>query len=95
MDHTDAIREKRARLNRVAQISVPVRAEIGSKRLSIGDITELNRGSIIQLNQPADEPVEIIIGNRKFAVGHPVKIKDQIGVIVHHVERRSSDDKMG
>ncbi|MBM80894.1 MAG: hypothetical protein CMJ78_09910 [Planctomycetaceae bacterium] len=91
MDSSQNLHQQRAHLERVATIPVPVSAKIATKKIAIADLLPLQPGAIIELDQSSSEPLDILVGDRKFAVGHPVKIQDRLGVVVHHVERRSSD----
>ncbi len=62
------------------QISVPVHVTLASQRKSIQEIIELGPGSIVKFEKTCDQPLELVVGGRKFAEGEVVKVGDKFGV---------------
>jgi flagellar motor switch/type III secretory pathway protein FliN len=62
------------------KIQVPVRVTLAAQRKSIHEIIELGPGTIVKFNKTCDEPLELNIGNRPFAIGDVVKVGDKFGV---------------
>jgi flagellar motor switch protein FliN len=62
------------------KIRVPVHVTLASHRKSIQEITELGPGSIVKFDKTCDEPLDLMVGDRRFAQGEVVKIGDKFGL---------------
>lgn len=67
-------------INMLKDVTMDVTVELGSTKKLIGDILELNRGSIIELKKLAGEPLDIKINNKLIAKGEVVVIDEYFGV---------------
>lgn len=67
-------------LSTLLHLSLPVTIELGRTRMSVQEILELGRGSVVQLERLVGEPVDVIVGDRHFAEGEVVVIGEQFGV---------------
>lgn len=63
-------------------IPLNVTVELGRTKRSIKQILELSKGSIIELDKLAGEPVDIFINSKKVAKGEVVVIDENFGVRV-------------
>ncbi len=63
-------------------LTMPVAIELGRTRMSVQEILALGRGSVIQLDRLAGEPIDVFVGDRKFAEGEVVVVGEQFGVRV-------------
>ena len=61
-------------------LSLPVSIELGKTSMMIKDILELERGSIIEFDKMASEPVDILINGKKMAEGEVVVIDKHFGI---------------
>ncbi|NLA27320.1 MAG: flagellar motor switch phosphatase FliY [Firmicutes bacterium] len=68
------------KLELVREIPLEVTVILGKRRLPLGELFLLNRGSILALDQPAGNPVEILINKKRVARGEVVLIDEQFGV---------------
>jgi len=59
--------------------------ELGRKKIPIRDILRLGRGSIIELDKTAGEPLEIFVNDRKLAEGEVVVIDERFGIRITHL----------
>ena len=66
-------------------LSLPVAIELGRTRMSVQDILAIGRGSVIQLERLAGEPIDIFVGDRRFAEGEVVVVGEQFGVRVTRI----------
>jgi flagellar motor switch protein FliN/FliY len=66
-------------------VSLEVTVEIGRKEMKFGDILQLAKGSLIELNKLADEPVDILVNRSKVAEGEVVVIDEHFGVRITRV----------
>ncbi len=61
-------------------VTLPVSIELGRTSMPIKDILELDRGSIIELDKLASEPVDVIVNGKKIAEGEVVVIDKHFGI---------------
>jgi flagellar motor switch protein FliN/FliY len=55
---------------------VNVRIEVGSVALSLAQLAQIHDGHVIPLDQAADAPVELFVGDRLIARGQVVLIRE-------------------
>jgi flagellar motor switch protein FliN/FliY len=53
--------------------------------MTVQELLRLGRGSVIQLERLAGEPIDIFVGNRRFAEGEVVLLGENFGVRVRRV----------
>lgn len=84
---SDAPRE----LDFVLDIPLRVSVELGRTRILVQDLLKLHKGSVMELNKIAGEPLEILVNDRVVARGEVIVINEKFGVrltdIVSHSER--------
>jgi flagellar motor switch protein FliN/FliY len=69
----------------VYDLTVPVAIELGRTRMSVQEVLALGRGSVIQLDRLAGEPVDVFVGDRRFAEGEVVVVGEQFGVRITRI----------
>ena len=69
-----------APLETLLDVSLPVTIEFGRTQMSVQEVLQLGRGSVIQLDRVVGEPVDIYVTNRKLAEGEVVVIGEYFGV---------------
>ena len=69
-----------APLETLLDVSLPVTIEFGRTQMSVQEVLELGRGSVIQLDRVVGEPVDIYVSDRKLAEGEVVVIGEYFGV---------------
>lgn len=67
-------------LNLVMDVNLGLSVELGRAELPIKDVLELTKGSIIELNKIAGEPVELYANGKLIAKGEVVVIEDNFGL---------------
>jgi len=73
--------EKQVRdIDFLLDIPLEVSVEVGRTKLLINDLLQLGRGSVIELNKVAGEPMEILINQKLIARGDVVVINEKFGV---------------
>ncbi len=75
----------RNRLDLLMDIVLPVSIELGRTKLYVKDILELERGSIIELDKMAGEPVDLFINSKKMAEGEVVVVDKHFGIRITHL----------
>ena len=77
--------ENPSNLNIVLDVPVSLTIELGGCQLPMREVLQLNIGSVVQLDKPADAPVELSINGKLIARGEVVVIEDRYGVKVTEV----------
>lgn len=72
-------------LSMLLDLSLPVSVELGRTSMLVQDILRLGRGSVIQLERLAGEPIDIYVGTRRFAEGEVVVLGEQFGVRITRI----------
>lgn len=81
----NATLESSANLNLVLDVPVSLTIELGSCKLPMREVLQLNIGSVIQLDKAADAPVELSVNGKLIARGEVVVIEDRYGVKITEV----------
>ncbi len=68
------------KLELLLDVTLPVSIELGRTTMLIKDILELDRGSVIELDKLASEPVDVIVNGKKIAEGEVVVIDKHFGI---------------
>ena len=73
-------------------VDIPVSVRIGSTKMFLKELTAIGPGNIIELDQYADEPVEILINDKPIARGEVVIVDGFFGVRI--IEIISKEDRI-
>ena len=72
--------EENKNLALVMDVHLNLSVELGKTDLSIKDVLELTRGSVIELDRVAGEPVDLMANGKLIAKGEVVVIEDNFGL---------------
>ena len=61
-------------------LALPISIELGRTSMTVQEVLQLGRGSVIELDRLAGEPVDIFVGDRRFAEGEVVVLGENFGV---------------
>ncbi len=61
-------------------MDVPVTVAVGQTELSIQKLLKLGPGTVIKLDKPISEPVDLYIKDAKFATGQVVVVEDKFAI---------------
>ncbi|ULO01985.1 flagellar motor switch C-ring protein FliY [Campylobacter sp. RM5004] len=64
----------------IMDVKLPIRVRIGSKKMLLKDVLTMDIGSVIELDQLANDPLEILVGDKCFAEGEVVIVDGNFGV---------------
>lgn len=70
---------------RLLAIEVPVIVQLGSRRLTVGEVMRLAVGAIIEFNKSAEEELELLANNKPIGSGHAVKVGENFGIKISHI----------
>ena len=62
------------------KVKVPVVVMLASRKESIGSITEIGPGTIIQFEKSCEDPLQLEAGGQPLAQGEAVKVGDKFGL---------------
>jgi flagellar motor switch protein FliN len=71
-------------------VSLGVTAELGRCTLRVSDVLKLGKGSIVELDRLAADPVDVYVNNRLVARGEVVAVDERFGVRITEVVSRKS-----
>lgn len=69
-----------ASLDMLYDLTLPVSIELGRAEMTVEEVLELGRGSVIQLERLAGEPIDVYVGDRRLAEGEVVVVGEYFGV---------------
>lgn len=72
--------EEMKNISLIMDVKLPVRVRIGKKRMLLKDVLNMDIGSVIELNQLANDPLEILVDNNVIAEGEVVIVDGNFGV---------------
>jgi flagellar motor switch protein FliN/FliY len=72
--------EENKNLQLVMDVTLNLTVELGKTELSIKEVLELTRGSVIELDRVAGEPVDLMANGKLIAKGEVVVIEDNFGL---------------
>ncbi len=72
--------EKDLKMDILLDLHLPVSIELGRTNMLIRDILDLQRGSVVEFEKLASEPVDILINGKKMAEGEVVVIEKHFGI---------------
>ena len=66
-------------------LTLPISVELGRTSLTVQEVLRLGRGSVVRLDRAAGEPIDIYVGERRFAEAEIVVLGDQFGVRITRI----------
>ena len=84
-DTANAAQDSTASLDVILDIPVTLSMEIGHTRISIQELLQLARGSVVELDRMAGEPLDVLVNGTLVARGEVVVVNDKFGVRLSEV----------
>jgi flagellar motor switch protein FliN/FliY len=72
-------------LDTIMEIPVTLAVELGTTRLTIRELLNLDKGSIVELDGLAGEPMDILINGYLIAQGEVVGVDDKYGIRITEI----------
>jgi flagellar motor switch protein FliN/FliY len=66
----------------IMDVKLPIRVRIGQKKMLLKDVLSMDIGSVIELNQLANDPLDILVDDRVIAQGEVVIVDGNFGIQV-------------
>ncbi len=67
-------------LDLLMDVTVPVTVSVGSVRKTIAEIVDLGPGSVIDLERPTGEPVDVLVNGKLIARGEVMVVGERYGI---------------
>lgn len=67
-------------LDQILDIPVTLSVEIGSTRIAIRNLLQLNQGSVVELDRLAGEPLDVLVNGTLIAHGEVVVVNEKFGI---------------
>ncbi|PWV63274.1 flagellar motor switch protein FliN [Plasticicumulans acidivorans] len=74
-----------ANLDMILDIPVTLSMELGRTRLSVRELLQLTQGSVVRLDRPAGEPLDILVNGCLIARGEVVVVNERFGVRITEI----------
>jgi flagellar motor switch protein FliN/FliY len=75
-------------LDLIHHVSVSLEAKIGTASLTVGELFEAKKGSVIKLNETVDQPIELYLNQKLIAKGELVAVGDCFGIKIIEIENK-------
>ena len=69
----------------IMDVKLPVRVRIGSRKMLLKDVLNMDIGSVIELNQLANEPLDVLVGDKVIAKGEVVIVDGNFGIQISEI----------
>lgn len=77
--------EEISNIELIKDVRLPIRVRIGSKKMLLKDVLSMDIGSVIELDQLANDPLEILVGDKVIAMGEVVIVDGNFGVQIGEI----------
>ncbi len=69
----------------LVDVPVQITVELGRTQMTVRQVLELERGSVVELERVAGDPVDVLVNGSLIAVGEVVVVDDRFGVRISHI----------
>jgi flagellar motor switch protein FliN len=80
-----------AALDRLNDVQLDVRVELGRSRMLVDDVLRLGSGSVVELDRPSGDPVDIFVNNGLVARGEVVVLDEKFCVRITEILGRAAE----
>lgn len=77
-------------ISMLLDLTLPISIELGRTSMTVQEILRLGRGSVVQLDRLAGEPIDVYVGDRRFAEGEVVILGETFGVRITRILPRGT-----
>ena len=76
-------------------LDVPVKltVELGNCEMTMKDLLYLDVGTVVELDKPANDPVDILVNQKLVARGEIVVVEDHLGIKITEVSTQSEEEE--
>jgi flagellar motor switch protein FliN/FliY len=73
----------------ILDLPLEVSVRLGNTKILIRDLLRLDKNSVLELDQSADDPLDIVVNDRVLARGEVVVIDDRLGIRITDITSRA------
>lgn len=73
------------KISRILDIPIEITAVLGRTKMTLNEVLELGKGSLIELDTLANQEVEILVNGKKIAYGQVVIAQQNFGIKITSV----------
>jgi flagellar motor switch protein FliN/FliY len=74
----------------LGEIPVEVVIELGRLRMVLRELAALDEEDVIELDQPIDRPLDLVVGGKRLARGELVMVGDRVALRITEVNGKES-----
>jgi flagellar motor switch protein FliN/FliY len=79
----------------ILDVKLPLKVRIGSKKMLLKDVLAMDIGSVVELDQLANDPLEVLVDDKVVAYGEVVIVDGNFGVQITHIgSKRETLEKL-
>lgn len=82
-------------LEYLGDVPVTVTVELGNTTLKLRDVLQLSEGSVVELDRPAGDLVDVLVGDQLFARGEVVVLGNNFGVRIESIREAHRKQRAG
>jgi flagellar motor switch protein FliN/FliY len=64
----------------IMDVTVTVTLEVGHAQITVRELLQLTQGSILELDRPAGDPLDVLVNGVRVARGEVVVVNDKFGI---------------
>lgn len=83
--HVSLTKEEVKNIELIKDVRLPIRVRIGSKKMLLKDVLSMDIGSVIELDQLANDSLEVLVGDKIIAQGEVVIIDGNFGIQISEI----------
>lgn len=83
--HPSASSSAPGSLQHLLEVQVTVTAELGRITMTIGEVLKLGVGSILELDRPVSEPIDLMVNGVRLARGEVVVVNDRFAIRIKDI----------
>jgi len=76
----------------LGEIPVDVVIELGRRRMVLKELAALEADDVVELDQPMDRPLDLVVGGRVLARGELVMVGERVALRITEVVARPRED---
>ncbi len=84
-EETKLSEEELKNISLIMDVQLPVRVRIGTKTVLLKDVLNMDIGSVVELDQLANEPLDVLIGDKIIARGEVVIVDGNFGIQITEI----------
>ena len=77
------------KIDMLFEVELDVTIELGRKKMSIQEVLQLGKGSVIELSKLAGEPVDIYVNQKQLAKGEVVVVDENFAIRITTLVEKS------